>query len=40
MGWTHEEYLAQPAWLIDAIKVSLHVEAEYARESRKTKLKG
>jgi len=40
MKWTWQEYLAQPLWLIQALRVKLKEEAEHqARESKKASQK-
>ena len=38
MKWTWQEYLAQPLWLIDALRIKLKEESEHqAREHKKVK---
>ena len=37
-GWTYEEYLNAPDWLIETIKLKFSIEAEYQKsEMDKTK---
>jgi hypothetical protein len=29
VGWTYEEYLAQPAWFVERWKMMIEADAEY-----------
>lgn len=35
MHWTHEEFLRQPSWFIDALRVKMSVDAAVANEKAK-----
>jgi hypothetical protein len=38
MGWTYEEYLSQPIYIIDLLKAQLEIEAQrQATEDKKRK---
>jgi hypothetical protein len=30
-GWTWDDYLAQPAWLVDLVRGKMNLDAEYER---------
>jgi len=32
MGWTYEQYMAQPLWFIKTIMLKLSIEGEYNRK--------
>jgi hypothetical protein len=35
MGWTYQEYLEQPAWIVDLIVIKLSLEAKTAQNGWK-----
>ena len=35
MGWTYEEYMAQPVWFIDLLKDKLQIDSENIRKATK-----
>lgn len=38
MGWTYQEYLSQPEWFLDLLRIKRNFDAEYSnKELRKVK---
>ena len=37
MGWTYEEYMAQPTWVISTIKIMIHEENKKSKIDSKRK---